>query len=260
MSLSLSDARALANLAREAGALILRIRAAHLSKEQDWAHAAKGDGSPVTRADQEAEAHILAGLKKLGLSAPVVAEETASAIDVSRAESFYLIDPLDGTRAFVGGGDDFCVNIGLIHKGAPAAGALHVPVTGESYFAAEGQAWFSPPSGIEEKISVRPADPAGLDVIVNRTEDWSGRLSRYLETLPVRELHRRSSAHKLALVARGQFDLYPRFGGSYEWDTAAGDAILRAAGGAVKTLDGAALTYGKKDFLNSAFIASGKLE
>jgi 3'(2'), 5'-bisphosphate nucleotidase len=137
-------------------------------------------------------------------------------------------------------------------------GALHVPVTGETYFSDGKEAWFCPPSNQEERISVRIADPAGYDVIVNRTEDWSGRLRKYLETIPVRELRRRSSADKLALIASGKFDLYPRFGGSYEWDTCAGDAILRAAGGRMTTADGAEFTYGKKNFLNGGFIASGK--
>jgi 3'(2'), 5'-bisphosphate nucleotidase len=259
MQFSHADAKALANLAREAGALILRIRAAHLSKEEDWGHIAKADGSPVTRADAAAEAHILAGIEKLGLQAAVVAEETASALDVSDKEGFYLIDPLDGTKAFVGGGDDFSVNIGFAQKGVPTMGVLHIPVTGESYYSDGKEAWFCPPSNQEEKMSVRIADPSGYDVIINRTEDWSGRLGKYLETKPVRELHRRSSAHKFGLVAHGKFDLYPRFGPSYEWDTCAGDAILRAAGGRMTTMDGKDFLYGKPEFRNGGFIAEGKL-
>ncbi|MBI3420337.1 MAG: 3'(2'),5'-bisphosphate nucleotidase CysQ [Proteobacteria bacterium] len=255
---TLSDTKALARLAQETGALILRIRAEHLSQQHDWHHAAKPDGSPVTRADQEAEAHILAGIAKLGMNAPVVAEESAAGADISGAEGFYLIDPLDGTKAFMGGGDDFCVNIGFAEKGRAVFGVIYVPVNGETYTTAEGAAWFQPAGGNAEKISARLPPETGLEVIVNRTEDWSGRLRRYLETLKVCGVERQSSARKLGLMARGMYDLYPRFGKSYEWDTAAGDALLRAAGGAVHTMDGADLIYGKPGFLNPPFIAKGR--
>jgi 3'(2'), 5'-bisphosphate nucleotidase len=254
---SLSDIRALRDLASEAGEIILRIRGEHHGKVSDWAHQAKADGSPVTRADHAAEMHILEGLERLGLMRAVVAEETASATAVQDKDGFYLIDPLDGTKAFMEGGDDFTVNIGFVHKGQPIMGVLHVPVLGESYYADAREAFFRNAAGVEEKITARMPGTQ-LDVIVNRTEDWSGRLKNYLADKPVREVTRRSSAHKLGLIARGAFDLYPRFGPTYEWDIGAGDAILRAAGGAVETLDGKPLTYGKTGFENPPFVARGK--
>jgi 3'(2'), 5'-bisphosphate nucleotidase len=253
-----SDVRQLAGVAAEAGRLILDIRREHLSKVNDMQARAKDDGSPVTRADHAAQEHILERITRLGLEGTVIAEETAENASVSGAKGYYLIDPLDGTRAFVGGGDDFTVNIGYIAGGAPSMGVLHVPALNETYYS-DGQKAYFIGSGNEEEIQARIPNPiAGYDIIVNRTEDWSGRLKTYLANYSVRELHRRSSAHKLGLVAHGKYDLYPRFGPTYEWDIAAGDAILRAAGGAVRTLDGAALTYGKENFLNPAFIASGR--
>jgi 3'(2'), 5'-bisphosphate nucleotidase len=258
LSFSLADARALAGLAREAGQIILRIRDEHRSSKQDWSQNAKDDGSPVTRADQESEAHILSGIAKLGLSAPIVAEETSSAASMVGERRFYLIDPLDGTQSFVNGNDDFCVNIGFVEDGLPTLGVLYAPVAREAYFTDGTTACFLPAGGNEEKITTRVPDKAALDVIVNRTEDWSGKLKNYLSTLQVRELHRESGARKLGLVARGKFDLYPRFGRSYEWDIAAGDAILRAAGGVIQTMDGVDMAYGKPGFLNPPFVAKGR--
>lgn len=254
---SLSDVRQLVRVAREAGALIMDVRAHHLARTFDMQATAKDDGSPVTRADHAAEQHILEGIAQLGLTAPVVAEETAPAADIRDARGYYLIDPLDGTRAFVEGGDDFTVNIGYIAGGQPSMGVLHVPALNETYFT-EGQKAYFMGGGSEEEIAVRAADPAGYDVIVNRTEDWSGRLGAYLKDYKVRTLDRRSSAHKLGLVAQGKYDLYPRFGPTSEWDIAAGDAILRAAGGRVLTLDGASLAYGKPSFRNPPFVAMGR--
>ena len=257
---SLSDARAIADLSEEAGRIILAIRAAHLSETKDWSAENKKDGTPVTRADHESQAHILAGLARLGLKGPVVAEESDAPAIGKGCKGFYLIDPLDGTRAFVNGGEDFTVNIGFadfsLPGGRPILGVVHVPMTGETYFGA-GNAAFYRKGGVEEKIAARRADSTGVDVIVNRTEDWSGRLSGFLKGLQLRELKRLSSAQKLGLVARGLYDLYPRFGPTYEWDIAAGDAILRAAGGTVETMDGADLTYNKPGFRNPPFVARG---
>lgn len=257
MTFTLSDMRALSRLAVEAGELILRVRAAHVAQSHDMGVEDKHDGTPVTRADREAQAHIIAGIEKLGLHAPIVAEEDAPA-HIAEEPRFYLIDPLDGTRAFVAGGDDFTVNIGLIESGVPTCGVIHVPVLGETTFCIKGEAYMQNAAGVEERIAARTPPELGLDVIVNRTEDWSGRLKNYLEGANVRELHRRSSAHKLALVAQGKFDLYPRFGPTFEWDIAAGDAILRAAGGSVSQINGMPMEYGKPGFKNPPFVAKGK--
>lgn len=249
--------RALARLACEAGDIIMAVRRDEEKKGRGMETRAKGDGSPVTRADTEAQAHIILGIQKLGLQAPIIAEES-DPVPLAGENRFYLIDPLDGTRAFVAGGDDFTVNIGLVENGVPVAGVIHVPVLGETTYCTATAAYMTGPAGEEKQVAARPVPDAGMDVIVNRTEDWSGRLRRYLEGYNVRELHRRSSAHKLALVAQGKFDLYPRFGPTYEWDIAAGHAILRAAGGSLTLADGAPMTYAKPAFKNPPFVARGK--
>jgi 3'(2'), 5'-bisphosphate nucleotidase len=256
---SLADVRRLVLLAREAGEIILRIRAEHGIGKADWRQREKVDGSPVTHADEAAEAHILEGLHTLGLGAPVVAEESASNPDMSMAQGFYLIDPLDGTKAFTEGRSDFSVNIGYVAAGLPVMGVLHMPVAGDTYYTDGKAAYHLNPVNIEKEIRARVAAVDGVDVIVNRTEDWSGRLKQYLAGKNVRRMEQQSSAHKLALIATGEYDLYPRFGPTREWDIAAGHAILSAAGGSVTTLDGKDLGYGKPEFANPFFVAMGRL-
>jgi 3'(2'), 5'-bisphosphate nucleotidase len=259
MSFQLNDVRALVQLARTAGQIILRIRDEHRANQNDLGKSDKNDGSPVTRADTAAEEHILEGIENLGLMQPVVAEESAATLDVSQLSGYYLIDPLDGTKAFVDGGDDFTVNIGFIQKGYPVMGVLHVPCINETYYTEGHRAYHLSAGEYESIITARTVDDKAVDVIVNRTEDWSGRLRTFLEPYAVRETQRLSSAHKLGLIAHGKFDLYPRFGPTCEWDIASGDAILRAAGGSVKTLDGLDMTYGKPKFLNPHFVARGRV-
>ena len=137
-------------------------------------------------------------------------------------------------------------------------GVLHSPVSNETYYTDGKKAYYLSAGEQESVIETRWPHSEGMDVIVNRTEDWSGRLKNYLQTVSVRSTVQQSSARKLGLIAHGKFDLYPRFGPTYEWDIAAGDAILRAAGGSVKTLDGEDLQYGKEKFLNPFFVARGR--
>lgn len=254
---SLPDVEELVRIARAAGDLILRIRAEHDTATHDLGVLAKGDGSPVSRADTAAQELILNEIEKAGLTAPVIAEETEAHEKLEEGKGFYLIDPLDGTKAFVGGGNDFTVNIGYAKNGVPVMGVLHVPVGGETYYSDGREAYLLDKAGTR-RIEARKANPQALELIVNRTEDPLGKLKAFMADKQVSRLERRSSAHKLGLVAAGLYDFYPRFGPTCEWDIAAGDAILRAAGGAVRTLDGALLTYGKPTFRNPAFIASGK--
>jgi 3'(2'), 5'-bisphosphate nucleotidase len=253
----LTDVRALAQLARSAGQIILKYRDQMLAGKDVLGLEAKGDGSPVTLADIASQEHILEGLENLGLMQPVVAEE-ASAPDVSKLNRYYLIDPLDGTKAFVEGGDEFTVNIGFIQKGLPVMGVLHSPVSNETYYTDGKKAYHLSAGDLETVIEARKPGSDGIHVIVNRTEDWSGKLKNFLEGYNVLSTVQQSSARKLGLIAHGHFDLYPRFGKTCEWDIAAGDAILRAAGGSVKTLDGLDLAYGKPQFINPPFIARGK--
>lgn len=251
---TLAAVRQIAAIAAGAGQLILAIR-----READMGVVAKADGSPVTRADWAAQNHIVTQLEQHGLMAACVAEESANQPDVDMDRGFYLIDPLDGTKAFVAGSDDFTVNIAFIRRHWPVMGVLHVPVPGITYYSDGSTAWRVDASGNTQPIHARTPSPAGLEIITNRTEDWSGQLGRYLQnhtlTHPITRL---SSAYKLGLLAEGRYDLYPRFGPTAEWDIAAGDAILRAAGGMVETLDGQPLTYGKPRFGNPAFVARGR--
>lgn len=259
MPFHVSDVRALVQLARSAGQLILKIRDEHVSGKSSYALEAKGDGSPVTAADLASQEHILEGLERLGLQHPVVAEESDNNPDLASKSGYYLIDPLDGTKAFVDGGDEFTVNIGFVRHGIPAMGVLHSPVLGDTYYTDGKQAYYLSADEQEHIVKARNPPLEGVDVIVNRTEDWSGKLKNYLAGHQVLAMHQQSSARKLGLIAHGKYDMYPRFGPTYEWDIAAGDAILRAAGGSVKTMDGADLAYGKPTFLNPPFIARGKI-
>lgn len=255
----LTDVRALVQLARSAGQLILKIRDEHVSGKSGYGLQQKDDGSPVTAADLASQEHILEGLENLGLQHPVVAEESDNNPELTSKSGYYLIDPLDGTKAFVDGGNEFTVNIGFIRHGKPAMGVLHSPVLGDTYYTDGKNAYYLSAGEQESVIKARVPPLEGVNVIVNRTEDWSGRLKNYLAGHQVLSMDQQSSARKLGLIAHGQYDMYPRFGPTYEWDIAAGDAILRAAGGSVKTMDGADLAYGKSTFLNPPFIARGKL-
>ena len=230
----------------------------------------KADRSPVTAADREAEAIILAALARLAPDIPVVAEEAASAGLLPPAASrFFLVDALDGTRLFVKGKPEFTVNIALIENARPVFGLVYVPPTGSLYITRDdGHSYAAtilpdaPDSSIgnmvHERLTSRPPDPANLLAFNSRTA--GGASSDFLNRLGVKEARPLGSSLKFCLIAKGEGDIYARFGETYEWDTAAGQVILEAAGGTVATLDGATLTYGKanKAYLNPHFIAWGR--
>ena len=220
----------------------------------------KADGSPVTLADQEAEALIAQRLAEIAPDIPMVGEEAVAAgtiPDIS-AGRFWLVDPLDGTKEFITGGGDFTVNIALMENFQPVMGIIYAPVSDELYFGAEGTAFMSVKGGKEEAITMRDAPAAGIIVVASKRHGDPERLNEFLKSHKVAGLFNRSSSLKFCALAAGQADLYPRLGPTSEWDTAAGDAILRAAGGKVTLLDGQPLPYGKSDkkFLNPEFIAS----
>jgi 3'(2'), 5'-bisphosphate nucleotidase len=223
----------------------------------------KSDSSPVTEADKAAEAVILAALKAAAPGIPVVAEEEAAAGRVPNVgESFFLVDPLDGTKEFIKRGTDFTVNIGLIEKGIPTMGAVYAPARGTLYWGdvVSKQAWRAaqPPHGVRgaaEPIGVRtPTQPpcavASKSHNTPETEAW-------LAHAGVTDRVSIGSSLKFVLVASGDADVYPRPAPTMEWDTAAGDAVLRAAGGRVFDLDGQPLLYGKERFFNPGFVATG---
>ncbi len=248
-----------------------RLEAAYF--KSGIAVARKEDASPVTIADQEAEALILAALAIAAPGIPVVAEEAAAAGHIPAiGDTFFLVDPLDGTKSFISGNPDFTVNIALIEKGRPTFGVIYAPATGRM-FAALGphmavEAHVQPQSAATRfddigarQISTRKPDMAKLAAVASRTHGAS-EAETFLIRCNVKERRNIGSSLKFCLVARGDADLYPRFGSIYEWDTAAGHAILKAAGGTVTLFDGSELTYGKADnlFRNPDFIAWGSHE
>jgi 3'(2'), 5'-bisphosphate nucleotidase len=256
-------AMALIHTAQSAGELILRYR--NSASEVTY----KEDGSPVTDADRAAEELILNDLARLAPGIVVVAEESASVIGnaLDPEKPFFLVDPLDGTRDFVAGGKDFTVNIGLIKNREPVFGLLYAPVMECLYLTLSPteavSARVSPTrrdSGMPEltPLKARKADPAKLTALASRTH-LSDRTARYLEQLKVVDTQQFSSSLKFGVLADGGADLYPRLSPTCEWDTAAGHAILNAAGGFVVTEDGGPLLYGNidKQFLNPGFIAWG---
>lgn len=241
-----------ARLALEAGAAIMAVRRAGVTV------ARKQDRTPVTEADHAAEALIVAGLRAATPAIPVIAEEEIAAGRVERAGArFWLVDPLDGTREFAAGRDEFAVCIGLVEDGRPVLGAVALPATGELFLGLVGEgAWKQDGTG-RRRIAARRAPAEGLTVFASRHLADDPRLARYLGGQTVARLVNAGSALKFCRVAEGAADLYPRFGRTMEWDTAAPQAVVEAAGGSVHTADGAPLRYGKPGFENPDFICRG---
>lgn len=243
-------------LAREAGAAIMEIYAKPFEVHS------KDDDSPVTAADIKAEAIILAGLKRLTPDIPVVSEEAAAEgkhFDVSGGR-FWLVDPLDGTKEFVARNGEFTVNIGLIENGVPVAGVLFAPVLDRLFLAAPGIATVEDQGAAPRPITVRPVPEDGMLVLSSRSHRDPATFDDYMKHFPVKDIRRSGSSLKFALVAAGEADIYPRFGRTMEWDTAAGDAILRAAGGCMSLPDGSPLLYGKPGFGNPPVVAWGSAQ
>ena len=240
-------------LAERAGEEILAIYGS------EFAVRGKSDSTPVTDADERAEAIILAGLAELAPRWPVVAEEEVSSGRVPEVDGqpFFLVDPLDGTREFVNRNGEFTVNIALVAEGVPRLGVVHLPVLGETYWCDErARAWRRRGgSGEPERIRCRPA-PEALVVIASRSHR-NAQTRSFLDSYRVGEIISAGSSLKLCRIAEGAADMYPRLGRTMEWDIAAGHAVLRAAGGSVRTLDGAPLRYGKPGFDNPHFVARG---
>jgi 3'(2'), 5'-bisphosphate nucleotidase len=245
---------ALVALARRAGAAILP------HYEPAVAADTKADGSPVTAADHAAEAVIVEELRGLTPDIPVIAEE-----EVARggtppvpAGRFWLVDPLDGTKEFLAHNGEFTVNIALVEAGRPVLGVVYAPALGVTYWTdGAGGAIMEEPGAAPRAIAVRAVPADGVVVAASRSHRNKAELERFLAGLTVARQVIAGSSIKFCLIARGEADLYPRFGTTMEWDTAAGHAVLAAAGGRVETIDGDELAYGKPDFRNPHFIARG---
>lgn len=244
---------AVITLAHQAG---VAIRAVY---QQDFAVQSKVDRSPLTEADMAAHRIIVAGLAALTPDIPVLSEESAEIPwDVRREwPRYWLVDPLDGTREFVKKNGEFTVNIALIEGDAAVLGVVYAPVTGQLMHAARGVGAFTRVDGTDIAVGTRrPAVPP-LRVAVSRSH-LDPRSAALLQRLGECEQFGLGSSLKFLRIAAGRADLYPRFGPTSEWDTAAAQCIVEAAGGAVLGLDGAPLRYNRKaSLLNPDFIALG---
>ncbi len=243
-----------ADLARRAGAVILAVRA------RGFETLLKSDRSPVTEADHAAERLIAAGLRAATPDIPVVAEEEmAQGLIPDPHHTYWLVDPLDGTKEFAAGRDEFTVNIGLVRDGRAVLGAVGVPALGELFGGnvLTGRAWKRTVAG-EHAIRARSVPADGLHVLASRAYAADPRLAEILRGRMVADVQHMGSALKIVRLAEGAADLYPRFGRTMEWDTAAPQAVLEAAGGSLRTMDGAPFTYGKPGWLNSSFLCTGR--
>lgn len=258
-------ARNLCGLALKAGVAIM----AHYDSGNQIAVTHKQDNSPVTKADQDAEDIILPGLAELAPHIPVVSEEQASRGSIPKLDgSFFLVDPLDGTKEFLNRNGEFTVNIALIENRHPVLGVVYAPAKNRMFFGfGTGKAFeiaITPSSarafdlGSAKPISARKPAHDGLVVIASRTHRDT-KTDEYLAAYNVKEFLAAGSSLKFCLIAAGEADLYPRHGRTMEWDTAAGHAVLASAGGSVCQLDGAPLLYGKveRGLDNPFFVARG---
>lgn len=228
----------------------------------------KADTTPVTVADREAEAVLVDGLKRAAPGIPIIAEEAVAAGRVPAVtDAFFLVDPLDGTRAFIKSSPEFTINIGLVEGDRPVFGIIYAPALDLLF------ATLAPDKAVEIHLSpdaattrlsecelkplhTREPDPKALVAFASRSHATES-TEAFLSRLPIAEKRKASSSLKFCLIARGEADLYARLGQTSEWDTAAGHAILAAAGGSVTTVDGAPLRYAKKEagFANPHFVA-----
>lgn len=241
------------DIALRAGLAIMEVYGTNFSVDT------KEDQSPVTEADLRADALIVKALKEeIADRFPIISEETyegQSAIHVANSP-FWLVDPLDGTKQFVQRNGEFTVNIALIDAGLPVLGVVHSPSTGATYWASHYGAFAKMGDESAKQINIRTVPADGLSVCVSRSHR-TPEVDAYLKAFTIKEEISSGSSIKFCMVASGRCDLYPRMGRTMEWDTAAGHAIVRFAGGTVDKLDGLPLTYGKAGFENPNFIVKG---
>ena len=242
----------LARIAAAAGQVVMKHYGACTAQT-------KADNSPVTIADSQAEALILKELAATFPDVPVVAEEEAAAgRKVAATSHFFLVDPLDGTREFLSGNGEFTVNIAEIRDGVPVMGVVHAPARGRMFLGALHEGAFETTEALAafKAITVRAAPADGLVAVGSRSHN-DAKTEEFLKQFAVKQFVSAGSSLKFCLVAAGEADLYARAGRTMEWDTAAGQAVLMAAGGAMTLWDGTPFTYGKFGFENPAFVARG---
>ena len=216
----------------------------------------KEDRSPLTMADQRSHAVITTRLKKVTPDIPVISEEGADIPYEERSEwgSFWLVDPLDGTKEFIKRNGEFTVNIALIERDRPVMGVVYVPVKDVLYYAEKGKGAFKVEGGETTRLKVREKVDKGYIVAESRSHR-TPEIEEFLKRIPVQERISAGSSLKFCLVAEGKADLYPRFGPTMEWDTAAGQCLVEEAGGKVIGRDGGPLSYNRRELRHNGFIA-----
>ena len=251
----LNDVDHVVDVARRAGETIMAVY------HSDFVVQTKADSSPVTIADTKAEDVIVAGIGELTNEFAIVGEESVASHGwpAETGQTFWLVDPLDGTKEFVNRRDEFTVNIALIDRGRPVLGVVHAPAIDTTYWGSRNGAVMATGSEVARPISVRALPPDGMTAVVSRSHRTPG-VDAFLAARPIKEEISTGSSLKFCLLACARADIYPRFGRTMEWDTAAGHAVLRFAGGSVVDVDGVELGYGKPGFENPDFIAIGSPE
>lgn len=233
-------------VAKEAGLAIMDI----YYKDAD--HSLKKDGSPVTLADKAAEKIILSALKEMNTGITIISEENPDSHKLNAPTTFFLVDPLDGTKEFLkkDGKGAFTVNIALIENGAPTLGIIYAPALDRMFYGAQGIGAFED----SKQIKIEGKSKSNLIAVASQSHR-DAETDKWLTENNIKEIISIGSSLKFCLLACGEADMYPRFGPTMEWDTAAGDAILRSAGGMVSNPDGSPFKYGKDEYRNGAFIA-----
>jgi len=247
----------LVSLAREAGDAILEVYATDFEVQE------KNDESPLTKADLASHRIITAGLERLTPDTPIISEESGLPAFEERREwsRYWLIDPLDGTKEFVKRNGEFTVNIALIDEHRPVLGIVHVPVQGKTYTGCQGQgAAVRENDAAPQPISIARASSKPVRVVGSRSHRGAS-LDAFFQRLGDAEMVPMGSSLKFCVVAEGRADVYPRLGPTSEWDTAAAQAVVEQAGGAVLELDGRPLRYNaKEDILNPHFLVQGPVD
>lgn len=224
--------------------------------DEDYDYDQKSDGSPLTRADIAAHNIIIDKLKELTPEIPIISEESEHKIDATSLEAFWLVDPLDGTKEFINKNGEFTVNIALIKNKQPILGFVCCPALNTLYVGKVHSGAYKQQRGKEQE-NIRVSNPGhdGLVVVGSRSHNDPKAMAQFLKGERIKSFIATGSSLKFCRVAEGGAHLYPRLGRTMEWDTAAGHAVLLAAGGIVNRVDGDALTYGKRGLDNPHFIA-----
>ena len=256
------DAAACAAFLDELTGITMQAAAAILDFATDAGVRSKADGSPVTAADEAAEAIICDGLKRLAPNVPVISEEQAAREKPKpiTGGSYFLVDPLDGTREFIAGRGEYTINIALMTDGVPLLGIICAPALGDLWRGVVGRGAerisLAHRSEAAAPVHTRPRPKGEVVIMVSRSH-LEARTQSYVDGLPGAKLVQSGSSIKFCRLAEGSADLYPRLAPTHDWDIAAGHAILKAAGGSVTAPDGTDIVYGTNELLIPAFLAWG---